>query len=321
MGIAEKFQPLIILTSVFLGLILGQINSIQHYSEYFITPFLMIMLLGVFLQIPLNHLRNASKNIRFTVSSLSINFIWTPLLAWGLGYLFLRDAPQVWLGFIMLLVTPCTDWYLIYTGISKGNIALGTTILPINLILQIVLLPFYLLILGNSVIQINTMNLLYGVFLVLAIPIFIANSMRKIALRFNNEDWFEKRILSKIGMGQLIFLNLAIIAMFASQGSMLLNNPQILVKMLIPILLFFTINFFVGQITGRILKFNYEDTTALNLTTLARNSPISLAIAVTSFPNEPIIALALIIGPLIELPVLALISQVLLRTRKHYYQS
>ena len=319
MNAVEKFQSFIVLGSVFLGLALGQVEAIEAYSNYFITPFLMIMLLGVFSQIPLNQLKTSFRNIKFTMVSLCVNFIWTPILAWVLGYIFLSDTPAIWLGFIMLLVTPCTDWYLIFTGISKGNVALGTTVLPLNLLLQLLLLPFYLYLLGNSVIEINVMNLLYGIFLVLVTPIFVANLIRKITILIKDIKWFEENILSRVSICQTIFLNLAIVAMFASQGSMLLNNPKILLKMLGPLLLFFIVNFFVGQLVGKLLKFDYEDTVAFNFTTLARNSPISLAIAVTSFPEEPIIALALIIGPLIELPILALISQILLKIRKKHY--
>lgn len=121
----------------------------------------------------------------------------------------------------------------------------------------------------------------------------------------------------KIGFNQIILLSLAIVAMFASQGQVLINNPKILLKLLIPTLIFFIVNFIVGQGIGRVLKLNYEDTVSLNLTTLARNSPIALAIAVAAFPNEPLIALALVIGPLIELPVLIGVSQLLLFLKKH----
>lgn len=221
----------------------------------------------------------------------------------------------------MLLVTPCTDWYLIFTEISKGNVALGTAVLPLNLVLQLLLLPFYLYILGSSVITINVINLLYGVLVVLVTPILVANLIRKITIQTKHNEWFEEKVISIVGVYQTIFLNLAIVAMFASQGSMLLNNPKILIKMLIPVLLFFIINFFIGQLISKLLKFNYEDTVAFSLTTLARNSPISLAIAVASFPEEPIIALALIIGPLIELPALALISHILLMMKKNHNAS
>ena len=84
--------------------------------------------------------------------------------------------------------------------------------------------------------------------------------------------------------------------MFASQGKYLLQNMNVVLLLLIPVLLFFIINFVLGQFIGRVMRLSYKDTVSLNLTTLARNSPVALAIAVTAFPNEPLIALALVIG-------------------------
>ncbi|MTI54779.1 arsenic resistance protein [Geosporobacter ferrireducens] len=321
MNFTEKYQSLIVLTSVFIGVTLGQISFFQLYAEHLIIPFLMIMLTGVFIQIPLSDIKNSFTKIHFTVASLCINFIWTPLFAWALGYVFLRETPPLWIGFMMLMVTPCTDWYLVFTGISKGNVALGTSILPLNFILQLTLLPLYLLILGGSVITIDPISLLYGVFLVLIIPIISSNLLRRLALRFKNDAWLKEKILSKIGLNQMIFLNLAIIAMFASQSTILLDHPKIMLILLVPVLIFFAANFVIGQLVSRYLKFKYEDAAAFNLTTLARNSPIALAIAVASFPDQPMIALALIIGPLIELPVLTAVSQVLLRMRGRYIRA
>ena len=105
--------------------------------------------------------------------------------------------------------------------------------------------------------------------------------------------------------------------MFASQGKYLLQNMNIVLLLLVPVLLFFIINFLLGQFIGRMMHLSYKDTVSLSLTTLARNSPVALAIAVTAFPDEPLIALALVIGPLIELPVLAFVSQVLLLIKKN----
>src|SRR5699024_10509337 len=115
---------------------------------------------------------------------------------------------------------------------------------------------------------------------------------------------------------QIFFLSLAVMAMFASQGSYLLGNLEVIYISIIPVLLFFIINYVVGRIIGRLLNFSYEDTIHLNRTIIARNSPVSLAIAVTTFPDQPLISLALVIGPLIELPILAIVSQMLLFTRK-----
>lgn len=312
----NKFQSFIILFMVFIGIILGQIDLVQEYSEYLIMPSLMTMLFLVFIQIPIKDITKSFKNMKFTLTSICINFIWTPILVFILGSVFLGNNSDLLIGFVMLMVTPCTDWYLIFTGIAKGNVALGASILPLNLILQLILLPVYVFLIGQSSVQMDVLNLLNGVIVSLIIPLFGALIYRKLSISKKGIDYFEKNIVSKACDYQGYFLNIAIVFMFASQGKILLKNPQILLQLLIPVLLFFIINLIVGQFVGRKLNLSHEDNVALNLTTLARNSPIALAIAVATFPNKPLISLALIIGPLIELPVLFIVSKILLNINK-----
>lgn len=308
----NKFQSFMILLMVVIGIFIGQFDIIQGYSEHLIMPSLMAMLFLVFLQIPLKDIVKSFNNKKFTIAAICINFIWTPILIFILGMLFLGDKPSLLIGFVMLMVTPCTDWYLIFTGITKGNVALGASILPLNLILQLVLLPIYVLIIGGSSIDIDVISLLKGVVIGLIIPLILAISFRKIVINKKGKNFFEETIITKACDYQSYFLNIAIIAMFASQGKVLIQHPEVLLQLLIPVLLFFAINLVVGSFTGKYINLTREDSIALNFTTLARNSPIALAIAVATFPDKPLIPLALIIGPLIELPVLFIVSKILL---------
>ncbi|GAA0860580.1 MULTISPECIES: arsenic resistance protein [Clostridium] len=318
----NKFQSFTIFVMILLGILLGQIDSIQTYSEYLIMPSLTIMLFLVFIQIPLSEIRNSFKNIKFTSTSLIINFVWTPIIVSILGRLFLNNHPELLIGFIMLMVTPCTDWYLIFTGIAKGNIALGSSILPLNIILQLLLLPVYILLIGGTSVSIDIVSLGKGVIFSLMTPLLLSVVARKLIISKIGNSTFEDKLLPKACDYQGYFLNIAIIAMFASQGKILLENYQVLFILLVPILSFFIINFIVGRLVGRAIKLNYQDSVSLSLTTLARNSPVALAIAVASFPDKPLISLALVIGPLIELPVLFLISKILLviKSRRESYQ-
>lgn len=302
-----------ILLAVLIGISIGQIETIRTNAEGFIVPLLILMLYITFLQIPLEKAKQAFKNAKFSSATLLINFLWTPLLAWVLASLFLGNQPALFIGFIMLMVTPCTDWYLIFTGIAKGNVALSTAILPVNLILQIILLPFYLLLFGGTTGTIELSFLVESVLAVLLLPLLLAIATKRLS---KNRDWLSKNFLAKLSALPILFLSFAIVAMFASQGELLLNNLDLMWQLLLPILLFFVVNFIVGQKIGEFMKFSYEDKVSLNLTILARNSPIALAIAMTAFPGQPLIALTLIIGPLLELPVLAVITQLLLALRK-----
>lgn len=311
MDSANKFQSLIILAMAVIGILLGLVPFIAKTSEYFITPTLMIMLFLVFIQIPLKDITKSFKNIKFTITAILMNFIWTPILVLILGMLFLTHNPDLRIGFVMLTVTPCTDWYLIFTAKAKGNVTLGASLLPLNFVLQLLLLPIYILLLSSSTVDINIIDLLKGIIISLVIPLILAIITRKFLISSKKEDLLENIIIPKSCDFQGYFLDIAIIAMFASQGELIVKNPKVLLILLIPLLLFFIINFILGQAIGKFLKLSYEDNTALNLTTLARNSPIALTIAVSSFPDKPLIALALIIGPLIELPVLFLVTKIL----------
>ncbi|MCS0670102.1 arsenic resistance protein [Cytobacillus firmus] len=309
MNLIEKLYTFIILLAVIIGISIGQAELIRANAESFIVPLLVAMLYITFLQIPIEDIKIAFKNIKFTYTSIIINFVWTPILAWLLAMVFLGDNPSLYIGFIMLMVTPCTDWYLIFTGIAKGNVALSTAILPLNLILQVILLPIYLLIFGGTTGVIELGFLVESILVAFIIPLGLA-VLTKILLK--NKDQLRESLVSKLSVLPIIFLSFAIVAMFASQGQLLLNHLGLLWKITIPILLFFMINLFVSQRAGQLMRFPNSDRASLSLTTLARNSPIALAIAMTAFPDQPLIALTLVIGPLLELPILAVITQILL---------
>lgn len=300
------------LLAIAVGFALGYFPVIASHAGMLIAPALILMLYGLFLAIPLRDLRNSFKNHKFALASLGINFIWVPLLGWAIGAIFLSEHVALRIGFIMLLVTPCTDWYVIFTGIAKGNVALTLSILPLNLVLQVVLLPVYLLVFTGISGGMDYQVLLESVVLVLLLPLILAQISKWLIPCNSQLGNFFFSIFPRM---QFFFLCLAITAMFASQGAYIAENPSVFLLLLPPVLTFFAVNFVVGRFVSRLIKFSHADSIAFSLTTLARNSPISLAIAVTAFPEEPLVALALVIGPLIELPVLALFSQVLLRAQ------
>jgi len=218
------------------------------------------------------------------------------------------------MGFVMLMVTPCTDWYLVFTSVAKGNVPLSTAILPTNLILQVLLLPVYLLLFFGKSGNVDLGTLAESIIIVLVIPFTLAVLAKTIVK--SRKSLSKNAFLGFFETSQVFFLSLAVVAIFASEGKDLINHPSIIYKMLLPVLIFFFVAFLVAYFVSKILKFNYADRVSLTLTTMARNSPISLAIAVSAFSVEPLIALALVIGPLIELPILVLTTQSLLRTQK-----
>lgn len=315
MTIFEKIQPFLVLSSVILGLSLGQNADVSQTASVLIVPLLALMLYATFIPLDLKKFQETRGKLNVVLISLGINFVWTPLFAWGLGAVFLNSVPDVWVGFLMLMVTPCTDWYLVFTGISAGNVALATALLPLNLILQVLLLPLYLLIFANQLVVINPTQLLNSLVWVLLLPLLLAVLSRRWILWAKSRRYLEAN-LSKLSSIQVMALNGAIIAIFASEGRRLIDRPDILSSLIFPIFLFFVGNFSLAYFIRQQFKLSYEDFACLTCTTLARNSPLSLAVAVSVFPHQPLITLTLVIGPLIELPTLVLVSQLLLKIQQ-----
>jgi ACR3 family arsenite efflux pump ArsB len=312
----SKFQPFFIVLSAFAGIMIGKlVPFVEQNAGSCIEFFLMAMLFFVFLNVNIKEISKSFSDLRFSSSALLINFVFTPLFTFVLSRMFLSGQIDLQMGFIMLMVTPCTDWYLVFTGAANGNVSLGASILPLNLVLQIVLLPLYLFLFMGAEISFELSTIMRGILLVLVMPLSAANMVK---LMVNKIGWkkYLDALLKKADDIQFVLLCLAVIAMFASQGVLLLDNTILFVNLLPPLLLFFTVVFCVSFFTGKLLKLPFENTVPLIFTTSARNSPVSLAIAAVTFPARPVISLVLVMGPLIELPVLAINSVLLKRLGK-----
>ncbi|MBO6122611.1 MAG: arsenic resistance protein [Methanobrevibacter sp.] len=304
MDLVEKLEPIIIFTAIIIGLIFSNIEIIAQNSAYLINIFLCLMLFGLFLEVPLKEIKDSFKNIKFTSTSLIINFIWTPLFGYFLGSVFLKGNVDILIGFFMLILTPCTDWYLIFTKLAKGDLTLSLSILPINLVLQIILLPIYLVIFFSSANTMDYSQLAYSLLIVIVIP-FIAAQIVKFILNDNlNEKASE--VFTNL---QIWFLALAVFCIFASQGELLFTNLDSVIGIFIPLIIFFMANTIIDLLLSEKINFTYHEYASLTMTTLARNSPLALAIAINSFPGHELISIALVIGPLIELPVLYIVSR------------
>lgn len=304
MDLIEKLEPVIIFSAVILGLIFSNIDIIAQNTSYLINIFLCIMLFALFLEVPLKELKNSFRNVKFTSTSLIINFIWTPLFGYFLANLFLKGNVDIMVGFFMLILTPCTDWYLVFTKMAKGDLTLSLSILPMNLILQIILLPVYLLIFFSGINGMDYTQLAYSLLTVIVIPFTFAQ-----IVKFGLKEDLKEKTTELFTSLQIWFLSLAVFSIFASQGELLFENLDSLVKIFIPLTIFFTTNTIIDLLVSEKVNFTYAEYASLTMTTLARNSPLALAIAITSFPGHELISIALVIGPLIELPVLYIVSK------------
>ena len=304
MNLVEKIEPIIIFSAVLIGLLLSNINIIAQNTGNLINLFLCLMIYGLFLEVNLNELKNSFKNVKFTLTSLAINFIWTPLFGYFMGSLFLKGNVDILIGFFMLILTPCTDWYLVFTKLAKGDLNLSLSILPLNLILQILLLPIYLVIFFSSGNSMDYMQIIYSILIVIVIP-FVGAQITKFLLN----ETIKEKVTGTISSLEIWFLSIAVFCIFSSQGSLLFDNLNSVISIFIPLIIFFIANTIIDLLLSEKINFTYSEYAILTMTTLARNSPLALAIAINSSPNHELIAIALVIGPLIELPVLYIVSK------------
>jgi len=273
MDLVEKYQSALVLAAIAVGLAVGQIDGVASVADRLILPFLMVMLFAAFVGIPLSHLREAFGNRRVVGSSLLVNFVWSPLLAVGLGAVFLRDQPALWVGLIMLLVTPCTDWYLVFTDIADGDVPLATSVLPYNLVLQLVLLPVYLYAFAGTLVDLPLALLVESVLLVLVVPLIFGGIARWGLSPDEGRDVVQRAIpaATEPDPDRLPRAGHRSDVRVARRGGR--REPRLLALLAVPVVLFYAINLAVGFAAGRLLSFSYGEMVCFNNTILSRNSP------------------------------------------------
>jgi len=309
-----RWQVPVVLAAVAVGTALGLAFDLGDTPERLVVPALVGLLTLTFAGI---NGRSISAGIRphrnVAAASLGINFVWTPVFAGVLGWMLLSGHPDLRLGLVMLLVTPCTDWYLVFTGTARGNVPLAASLLPPNLVLQLILLPIFVTAFtGTAAADVRLSDLAASVAIVLGIPLLLAAIARIIAARADEHDRLDRTLerAQPLGLG---LLALAIAAIFSTHARVVTDNPDAFLRLLAPLVAFFTVAYLIATVTARRLDLRHPERVTLTMTTLARNSPVALAIATAAFPDRPLIAVALVIGPLIELPILAITANKLRR--------
>lgn len=310
MNCADRMQGALVVLAAAAGLMLGlSLPQVGMAVEHLVLPALLVMLVAIFVQLNISSVAQVRHSKGLIGASLLLNFAFTPALAWLLGAWFLGDQPDLRIGLLLLLVTPCTDWYLVFTAMARGHTGVAAALLPVNLLIQVLLLPLYVLLLGGEAAMVGFDTLASAVGLVVGLPLLTA-----VLLRRFSPPGIKRALLQVSEAAVLPLLCVAVASIFAWQATTVLDHGAYLLVLLVPLLVFFVVLPAVATLGSLLLRLSAAQRVTLTMATTARNSPIALAIAVTAFPDRPLIAVALVLGPLIELPVLAILSQ-LVRNR------
>lgn len=293
-----------------MAIVTGSLTGLFTSFETSLTDYFIIaMLFFLFYNISLADFFKGIKNKKYISIALLSNFIAIPLIAFSLSAIVTDISSAVFVGLIIYLVAPCTDWYLGFTKLANGDVEVNSALLPFNLLIQILLLPVYLFVFTSNTISIPFEAffevLIYWVFL----PFAIAQILRAIVQKFKT-DYFEK---SSKGAEWLVLVAIVLLvfSMFNTSIEALMANTVVLPKVFGVILIFFISIFFLARFIARKSAFSKKQEISLTMTTAARNAPLMLVVSLLFFPEEPLIHLVLVIGMLVEFPHLITITHLL----------
>jgi ACR3 family arsenite efflux pump ArsB len=318
----DKEKPLILIGAIAAGLALNQVIGERSlaWMMHLVEAGVFVVIFAVMMPVELVDVGRSFRKVKPTALALGINFLFIPLFSWSIGWLFLREHPDFWAGIVLYTLTPCIGWYLIFIDIAKGDVPWGMALLPLNITLQILLLPVYLYVLVGRVIPVDLSTLARSIGLFLIAPFAMSYLVQRRIIARNGRDYFFGPVKRLMGAVKLWALVLVIVAMFASEGALQSTEFTQVGMLIVVLILFFVVLFLAALAIGRVTNLGYEDTVTMAFTTTARNSEAVIGVAVAAFPGHPLVYFAIILGPIVELPILIAFSRVLLTLKERLWQ-
>ncbi|NUR91648.1 MAG: ACR3 family arsenite efflux transporter [Nonomuraea sp.] len=340
LSVLDRFLPVWIVAAMAAGLLLGRlVPGLDVALEAVkvgeislpIALGLLLMMYPVLAKVRYDRLGTVTGDRRLLISSLLLNWVLGPAVMFALAWIFLPDLPEYRTGLIIVGLARCIAMVLIWNDLACGDREAAAVLVALNSIFQVVAFGalgwFYLQVLPGwlglpgAELQVSAWDIAFYVLVFLGIPLLAGYLSRRLGERVRGRAWYESRFLPRVGPLALYGLLFTIVILFALQGGTITSRPGDVARIALPLLAYFALMWGGGFLNGKLIGLSYERSTTLAFTAAGNNFELAIAVAVGVFGVTSGQALAGVVGPLIEVPVLVALVYVSLALRSRFVRA